>query len=384
MSATKQILTFLLILSLAFIYEQRSVHRGKRTPSESGGGINGFTAFKTITIDPTKVSGGSDLSDFPMLFSGTFTYLKTTGNGGDVTDTQGDDIVFTSDSGCTTNLKFEQESYVATTGAVNYWVKIPTLSTSVNTLIYLCYGKSSVTTFQGDPENVWDTNYKGVWHFKEDPAGTAPQMLDSTSNNNDLTANSDPTASSSSKINSGLSFDTTSSVSKTQNSSINGHTTITMSAWINPTTFGGSNQGRIFDKTQGTGSGHHFSLNGTIPNAIQLVRPGSNGTWTSAASVISTGSWSYVVVTYDYGSTANDPIFYVNGSVSATTEFVAPGSTSNTDSSNDLYIGNVSSGVRGFDGGVDEPRYSSVIRSGDWITTEHENQSSPATFYSVS
>ena len=36
---------------------------------------------------------------------------------------------------------------------------------------------------------VWDNNYQGVWHLREDPSGSAPQIADSTSNNNDGTMN---------------------------------------------------------------------------------------------------------------------------------------------------------------------------------------------------
>lgn len=383
------ITSLLLIYSLAFSQQTKLGGKAKVGGKAnigspvSGGGINGFTAFKTITIDPAQVVGGSDLSNFPMLFAGTFSYLANTGSGGNVTDSQGDDIVFTSDSGCTTNLKFEQESYSSTTGAVNYWVKIPTLSTASNTLIYLCYGKASITTFQGDSTNVWDSNYKGVWHLKEDPAGGAPQMLDSTVNDNDLTANSGPTQDTNSQINSGISFDGTASLSKTQNVSLNGHSTITIQAWINPTTFGGGNNGRIVDKTQSGSTGFSFSISSTFSN-LRFTRPGSNGQWETDTNSISTGVWANVSLTYDYSNTANDPIFYKNGSTVGFSEIVAPSSTTPTDSSNDFYIGDLNTAVRGFNGDMDEVRFSNIIRSADWIATENNNQTSPATFYSVS
>lgn len=349
-----------------------------------GGGPNGFTAFKTITIDPTQVVGGSDLTNFPMLFSGTFAYLASTGSGGDVTDPQGDDIVFTSDSGCTTNLKFEQESWTSSTGAVNYWVRIPTLSTSSSTVIFVCYGKAAITTFQGDPENVWDSNYKAVYHMKEDPTGGAPQMLDSTANNNDLTANSGPTADSASQINGGLSFDGTASASVTQNASINGHSTITIQVWINPTTYGTGNFGRIVDKTQSSSSGFFFTLTATGEN-LRFNRVGAGGgQWDTDASSITLGIWASIALTYDYSDNGNDPIFYKNGTVLGHTEFSTPTTTTPNDSANDLFIGDKSDATRGFNGDMDELRFSDIIRSTDWIVTEHNNQSSAGTFYTVS
>ena len=35
-----------------------------------------------------------------------------------------------------------------------------------------------------NPNGVWDTNYKGVWHLKENPEDSAPQFKDSTLNDN--------------------------------------------------------------------------------------------------------------------------------------------------------------------------------------------------------
>src|SRR3990167_6482029 len=138
---------------------------------------NGYTYRRTLTVDNTKVSGTGDLTNFPILFSGTYTYLKTTGNGGNVQSATGLDIIFTSDANGSIQLAHEQESYGATTGAVNYWVRIPTLDGDADTVIYLFYGKSGVSD-TSDPTTLW-SSYLSVWHLKEDPSGGAPQMQDS-------------------------------------------------------------------------------------------------------------------------------------------------------------------------------------------------------------
>ena len=57
---------------------------------------NGYSYRRTITIDHTKVPS-TDQSNFPVLFSGTYSYLATTSNGGNVTSANGYDIIFTSD-----------------------------------------------------------------------------------------------------------------------------------------------------------------------------------------------------------------------------------------------------------------------------------------------
>src|SRR3990167_4614157 len=168
-----------------------------RSPKETKAWDNGYTFRSILTVDNTKVAGTANLTSFPMLFTGTFDGtggepdLRTTGNGGDVTDAEGDDIIFTSDAAGSTVLDFERETYSATTGAVNFWVEIPTLDFDDDTLIYMFYGNSSVTTSQEDITGTWDANYAGVWHL---PDGTTLGALDSTSNNNDGTLNGAPTA----------------------------------------------------------------------------------------------------------------------------------------------------------------------------------------------
>src|SRR5713101_7659593 len=53
-----------------------------------------YSAFKTITIDHTKVPSAQ--TNFPVLFAGTYSYLADTGHGGSVTNANGYDFIFSS------------------------------------------------------------------------------------------------------------------------------------------------------------------------------------------------------------------------------------------------------------------------------------------------
>ena len=64
-------------------------------------------------------------------------------------------------------LKWEVEKYDGTTGNLIAWVKIPSVSSSTDTVFYLMYGDSAINTNQSDPPNTWDSNFKGVWHMGE-------------------------------------------------------------------------------------------------------------------------------------------------------------------------------------------------------------------------
>src|SRR4051794_22495820 len=87
----------------------------------------GYTYAKVITIDYTKTSGTGSHTNFPVLISLTDANLKTTANGGHVTNSSGYDIIFTS-SDCSVQLNHQLEKYDATTGEYIAWVRVPSLS----------------------------------------------------------------------------------------------------------------------------------------------------------------------------------------------------------------------------------------------------------------
>ncbi|PIQ07034.1 MAG: hypothetical protein COW72_01295, partial [Candidatus Nealsonbacteria bacterium CG18_big_fil_WC_8_21_14_2_50_37_10] len=64
-----------------------------------------------------------------------------------------------------------------------YWVKVPSVSGTVNTEFYIYYGNSGAAD-GADPTAVWDANFKGVWHLKDK---TSTTIGDSTTNANDGT-----------------------------------------------------------------------------------------------------------------------------------------------------------------------------------------------------
>ena len=96
-----------------------------------------FGFRKPITIDHLKftdASCGATLTNFPILCKVTDPKLATTANGGNVTDAEGDDIIFRAHDTATCGgagvcgLDHEIEKYDPTTGELIAWVRIPTLS----------------------------------------------------------------------------------------------------------------------------------------------------------------------------------------------------------------------------------------------------------------
>jgi hypothetical protein len=136
---------------------------------------------KKITIDHTKVSG--DETDFPVLVDITHNDFKDINNGGHVQSSNGYDIVFY-DSTETTLLYHEIEVYTANTGELVFWINIPSISSTENTIFYIYYGKSNVAI---DPSSTstWNSDFIAVWHFNNN-------ANDSTSNGWDLTEVNSP------------------------------------------------------------------------------------------------------------------------------------------------------------------------------------------------
>ena len=336
---------------------------------------NGYTYSRSITINHAQVPN-TDQSNFPLLISGTYSYLKTVANGGYVQNSNGYDVIFTSDSGCATKLNHEVETYSATTGAVNYWVKVPTVSHTSDTMIYMCYRNASITTDQSNKTAVWDTNYKGVWHL---PNGTSLNANDSTSNGVNGTVTS--TAAATGQVDGGGSFDgSTSRIDMGNASALDGMTALTISAWIKPNSLTGAN--RIFTKWRGS------FLVGTKLGAGDVLRlsveksGGGLSIFDSPASTLTTGSWQHLVLTW---SQPNAATIYVNGTAKSVTITQDQNVTSTGTSSTAVQIGYSSDGLGNhFDGLIDEARMSNVVRSADWSKTEYNNQSSPSAFYTIS
>lgn len=135
----------------------------------------GYTYMKSVTISSAVVSGTTNLNNYPLLISITDASLRSTVNGGYVTNSNGYDIVFTSGT-CTSLLPHEIETYDPLTGQLVCWVKLPTLTYSANTVIQIYYGNPTVTVASASPALVWNSDYTAVFHLSDDPTMSAPQM----------------------------------------------------------------------------------------------------------------------------------------------------------------------------------------------------------------
>jgi RHS repeat-associated protein len=353
----------------------------------SGCAAGGYGYQRAIVIDHTKVSN-SDQSNFPILINTIDPLFATVGNGGHVNSANGYDILFSTDPNGLTKLDHELEQYNPATGQVVAWVRIPTLSHSVDTTLYVFYGNPNITEPQQNPEGVWDLGYQAVYHFANGASGIA---TDSTGNANNGTANNvSPT---SGEIDGAAIFDGGSSFIQVptaafpaypSNSSTSAYP-LSFGAWFK-TTSGGV----ILGQTDGTQPGG--GPNGWAP-ALYVDTAGSlrasmfyHGN--VSEQIVTTTSyndnkWHYAVDTYSNGTEK----LYVDGKNAGSQPgvsdvpngapyayFLGTGQTNAWPASG--------GGWDYFGGNLDEVRVSNNVRSSDWVATEFNNQSSPATFYS--
>jgi len=327
---------------------------------------------RILTIDHTKVPN-TDQTDFPVLVSGTYPSLATLANGGHVQDANGYDIILTSDPTGQIPLDFEIDNYNPVNGQMAIWVRIPTLSHTLDTPVYLWYGNPNITASQENQAGVWKNNFLSVYHFGN---GSAVGLQDSGSSGYALTGSATPATG---MIGGGAGFngDPTQYLSYENASAYpGGSSAVTLEAW---TQFPASGGGAVFGYGDNGYNGARITLD------IGPTGPGMDfrniGPYTTSATIDT--NWHHVVGTYDGGrvTTATTQL-YVDGvqlSENDNDGFVFVDTT-------ELKIGGIPTVTYccAFSGSVDEVRVSSGVRSADWIATEFNSESSPTSFYRLS
>ncbi|MCA9378871.1 DUF2341 domain-containing protein, partial [Candidatus Dojkabacteria bacterium] len=341
---------------------------------------NGYTYSRSLTIDYTKTGGGGvALTNFPILVKGTYSYLATTGNGGNVENANGYDIIFTSDAAGTTKLDHEIEKYVSTTGEVEMWVNVPSVSVTADTTIYMFYGNSSVSYTQENASGLW-SGYVGVWHLDEDPSGTAPQVIDYSTNGHNGTSNGTMLTGDlvAGQIGNSLDFDGSDDYISVPAATALEPDTLTFSAWIK--TSNSTQYRTVFSNRAAADDDYSYRMNFSGTNlAFTINTDGTSGGAASAnvaSSSVADGTWHYVTGVYD-GSAV---YIFLDGTYVTSTAKV---SAVLHDSGNDLWIGLQSTSTPYFLGVIDEVRLQSTPRFQAWLLTEYNNQNSPSTFYSL-
>lgn len=320
--------------------------------------LSGYTNRLKGQINANQVSEVSqtNLTNFPVLISVTLNDLRTTGNGGFVQDAQGDDITFTAANG-TTILSHQRESYNATTGTLEYWVRFPTLSGTVDTEFYVYFGNPSITTDQSS-SNVWDSNYKMVLHLNGD-------FLDASGEGTNGT-------------NSGT-VSTTGQIGLARDFNSNNDLITVVDNGVSPLDISGNITISLWVRIANLNNGPDIITKGNYLNGYSVWVDGNgrlsfqinNDALVSPTGQLTNNVWRYISFTR---ASNGDRIIYVNGSQVASDNSLESFSVND----DDLFI---STTTYDYLGDIDEVRISNNTRSADWVSTEYNNQFSPGTFF---
>jgi hypothetical protein len=332
---------------------------------------NGYEFGQVIKIDHTKVPN-TDQTDFPLLISGKYTYLATAAYEGDVINPNGWDIIFTSDAAGLVKLDHEIDTYDPTTGTVNFWVRIPALSHTEDTTIYMWYGNGAITTTQENKVGVWKNGYLSVYHFS-----TTDVTNDSGPSAYNLSVAGSGTTGFGSvpaKIGAGYSFngnDADYLFHEAVTGYPRGSASATLEAWAS--TSSSANNGVVAYGANSFNGSRIALYWGETGDGLDFENMG-------AGEVVSNDSrWHHLVASYSGGAiTSSSVTLFVDGVQHSTQGSGKPDVTTD-----ELKIGGTPTVTFccAYAGLVDEVRISGVTRSADWVATEYNNQSSPATFY---
>ena len=320
--------------------------------------------YVQLNIDHTKVDGNLtdypafiDLSDMPSSF-----WQNVSADGGG--------IRVSTDTSYTSPLPREIRNVDTINETGEMYVKIPSLSSSSDTTIYIHYGTNesepAVDSTYGS-ENVWNSDFEAMWHMEEDPSGTSPQIVDSTSNGHDGESSGSMTSGDlvSTKVGNGLDFD--GSDDQILCGDLGSPAAFTQYFW--------SWRGSTSSRTRWTGtnsSGFTAHQDADDHQASFFVGDTAGGDDSARPDApIGVQEWHHIAITTN-GSTF---VLYVDG--------VAQSTTGTVKGSIDLSDFEISSAGDPWLGKLDEWAVVTKEYSSSWIKTVYNNQNSPSTFYTT-
>ena len=332
--------------------------------------VGAFVNQKMITINHTKVL--TNCTDFPLLIN-----LNSDNELSGGAQEDGDDIRFIASNG--NQLDHEIEFFNKSTGRLIAWVRIPHLSNTVDTVLYMQYGNASSPN-QQNPAGVWGSEYRGVWHFPGD-------LLDSTSFNNDGTNHG--------------STNNTGWIGMARYFDGNDYVTA-------PSHYFGANHSWSaslwFKSNSSSSMQYHYLLSSGGYRVADAANIWYNNNYTASLPlkevrvILSDHENDYAELMQYNGSAAKDTwhcvyatwnhltnnlSLYVNGSLVNCT--IKPLVSSGVGTANLLHFGARTDleSHRFHVGSIDEVRFYSLVRNASWIATEYNNQYSPQTFYTI-
>ena len=325
----------------------------------------GWTKRVKLTIASNDVDGV--LTDFPVLV-----HLSASSG------ITGDDVSFIFDEVGSNSKKIavttadgtecyvEVEEWDSGNEQAWLWVKVPSISSTADTDLYLYYDidHEDNIAYVGDTtstpaENVWDSNFKLVTHMNDNPDTSSIQ--DSTSNGNDGTKLSADNPIQTDGISGKAQDFSSDNINCGSDSSLNIADTLTIEAWINPDSL------PTVSFLMMRGQSYWLLV---LQSRLTFYRfqEGGGAGYLMAPDTIPTGTFSHVAVVYNTSDT-DEVKLYVDGQLVLEESLDGPIASV----SDNLIIGDYLTYPFPFDGTIDEATISNTARSGAWIKASYES-----------
>jgi MSHA biogenesis protein MshQ len=315
--------------------------------------LRGWLGRKKITINHNQVAG--DLNDFPVLISIVDSDLATKAQD------DGDDILFMDNKGRANQMCHEIEFFDGSTGELIAWVKLPSVSSSSDTIFYMYYRNPECGS-QQDVEGTWNNNYQAVYHMNDESNG----ILDSTAYNRDSTSyTGNPTYHQSGISGYAIDFDGGDDEFQLPHNFNLGSSDITLEIWINAASWPG--YGAVCAALSFVGEHYLRCANYRNKYGEDVLRgfgycTVSDPTWNNLVVTYNPpiNTWIYIAGTYDNDVGAKAFYNAVLKATGNTNGDLLPRSSTNR-------IGYY------FNGLIDEVRVSNIERSDAWIETTYNS-----------
>ncbi len=329
-----------------------------------------------VTVNANAV--GVTLTNFPLLVVLTDPASHVWAEA----QPDGKDILFTAGDG-TTRIPAEVEKLDRAGQRLWAWVRLPVLSATTSTNLYMYYG--NIAAGDQSDTNVWDAGYAAVYHLAESPDDGVAGHVDSSGNGNHGTPmkfQDDPIGDTAAAgiIDGADRFGGSNEyVTVRDSDTLNLTTNMTLSFWMKPQKLGRTQRVLMH---WSPGSTHGYGLLVDFYNSNKLLAILNNGPvrlyqYSKVFNPDDTNRWHHIALRYN-GTRLQ---WYING----VADTYANGTLTNGLSTHSLdfgYKNDSASDPRFLDGFLDEIRISRTARSVAWLQTCHSNQVAPGVFSS--
>ncbi len=278
------------------------------------------------------------------------------------------DSIIATTGACTTKADFDMEAgvYDPVTGSNIWHVRVPTVSSSVDTVAgYLCWADATVTTYQGTTA-TWPAEYLARWGY---PNASSLSVADSTAGAHNGTITGGVGAGTGQIDGAAVPNGTTGYITASGFTSLTG-ASATWSCWVYP-----------------AADGTIMTFMGAVDANAPYIHRFSDSTIQSGAApaaasiktieTVTINTWTMVTMVVGIVSSPHQKI-YLNG-VEATYSDLGGGPTLGPVTS--LQIGAQAGPAEKWNGKLDECLWINTDKTADWVAAKYANESAPYSYY---